>query len=61
MFGAIAIPVEYVVLEKRTVELESRVSEIESDLVRIVDLLSSGNLDATKFREIVTKRLGGGG
>lgn len=38
------------------VTLESRVSEIESDLIRIADLLSSGNMDGAKFREIVTKR-----
>lgn len=46
---AVAVPV---------VTLESRVSEIESDLIRIADLLSSGDMDGAKFREIVTKRQG---
>ena len=38
--------------------LDQRVAEIEYDLVRIADLLATGNIDGAKFREIVTKRQG---
>ena len=38
--------------------LEDRVSELEGDLVRIVDLLVKGDLDSSRFREILNKRQG---
>ena len=38
--------------------LEQRVTELEGDLVRIVNLLVRGDLDSASFREILTKRQG---
>ena len=39
--------------------LTERVSELEGDLSRIVELLVKGDLDSAKFKEILTKRQGG--
>ena len=38
--------------------LEARVTELEGDLARVVDLLVKGDLDSAKFREILNKRQG---
>ena len=40
------------------VSLADRVTELEGDLVRVVDLLIKGDLDSAKFREILAKRQG---
>ena len=38
--------------------LEERVTELEGDLVRIVDLLVKGDLDSAKFKAILAGRQG---
>ena len=38
--------------------LDQRVTELEGDLARVVDLLVKGDLDSAKFREILNKRQG---
>ncbi len=38
--------------------LKDRVSELEYDLMRIVDLIVHGDIDSAKFKEILTKRQG---
>lgn len=38
--------------------LEQRVTELEHDLVRLAEILASGNMDGKKFKEIATKRQG---
>ena len=38
--------------------LEARVSELEGDLVRIVELIVMGDIDSAKFKEILSKRQG---
>lgn len=40
------------------IALVNRVSELESDLVRIVDLIVKGDIDSVKFKEILSKRQG---
>lgn len=45
-------------MPKTIVSLCERVTELEGDLTRIVDLLVKGDLDAAKFREILAKRQG---
>lgn len=52
-----AAPVE-VDVQATIVSFASRITELEGDLVRISELLSAGNMDCAKFREIVTKRQG---
>ena len=38
--------------------LRGRVSELEGDLIRIVELIVMGDIDSAKFRDILTKRQG---
>ena len=38
--------------------LKERVSELEGDLVRVVELIIHGDIDSAKFREILTRRQG---
>lgn len=55
--------VESVVVEKpkekpKGPSLDDRVTELEGDLVRIVQLLITGDLDSLKFRDILAKHQG---
>ena len=38
--------------------LKARVTELEGDLARVVELLVKGDLDSVKFKEILSKRQG---
>lgn len=40
------------------VSLTGRVTELEGDLVRVIELIINGDLDSAKFRAILTKRQG---
>ena len=44
--------------ESNVAALVGRVSELEGDLSRIVELLIKGDLDSAKFKEILAKRQG---
>lgn len=46
------------VLLHRLIKLEESHSELEGDLVRIVDLIVKGDIDSVKFKEILSKRQG---
>ena len=46
------------VLLNRVVELEAAHRELACDLVRIVELIIKGDIDSSKFKEILTKRQG---
>ncbi len=51
-------PVDLAALVARVDELGGNLYELEGDLTRVVDLLVKGDLDAAKFREILSKRQG---
>lgn len=38
--------------------MADRVAELESDLIRIVELIVKGDIDSVKFKEILSKRQG---
>ena len=49
-----------IVIAPEAPSLEARVTELEGDLVRVVDLLIKGDLDSAKFKAILEKRQGSG-
>ena len=47
-----------VTVESRIDDLEANLAELGGDLSRIVELLVKGDLDSSKFKEILAKRQG---
>ena len=46
------------VLVRRLTDAEQRIAELEGDLVRVVELIVKGDIESSKFKEILTRRQG---